>query len=90
MTVKLTAKKAQRGGGILSLSVRVIVVTAIVIILFGIYLGILVYGEDSLTVLQDLKQEKRDLLAEAKQLKSENQRLQKESFELKQLQPGEE
>ncbi len=80
----------QRSGGILSHSVRVIAVTAIVIILFGIYLGILVYGEDSLTVLQDLKQEKRDLLAEAKQLKSENQRLQKESFELKQLQPGEE
>ena len=90
MTVNLAAKKIQRSGGILSLSVRVIAVTAIVIILFGIYLGILVYGEDSLTVLHDLKQEKRDLLAEAKQLKSENQRLQKESFELKQLQPGEE
>ena len=86
----MLAKKIQRSEGILGLSIRVIISTSTVIILFGIYLGILVYGEESLTVLRDLKQEKRDLLAEAKQLKSENQRLQKESFELKQLQPGEE
>ncbi len=77
-------------GEILGLSIRVIVLTAVVIILFGVYLGVLVYGENSLTVLNDLKQEKKDLLIEAKQLKSENQRLQKEFFELKQLQPGEE
>lgn len=86
----MAAKKMQRVGEILGLSARVIVATAIVIILFGIYLGVLVYGENSLTVLRDVKQEKRALLAEAKQLKSENQRLQKEFFELKQLQPGEE
>ena len=77
-------------GEILGLSIRVIVLTAVVIILFGVYLGVLVYGENSLTVLSDLKQEKQDLLIEAKRLKSENQRLQKEFFELKQLQPGEE
>ncbi len=86
----MATKNIQKVRGILGLSVRVIMATAIVIILFGIYLGILVYGENSLTVLRDLKQEKRNLLAEAKQLKSENQQLQKESFELKQLQPGEE
>lgn len=53
-------------------------------------MGILLYGENSLTVLDHLKQEERDLLREAKELKSENQRLQKEFFELKQLAVGEE
>ncbi len=86
----MAAKEMQRVGEILGLSIRAIVLTAIVIILFGVYLGVLVYGENSLTVLSDLKQEKKDLLIEAKELKSENQRLQKEFFELKQLQPGEE
>ena len=83
-------KERQGVGEILGLSIRVIVATSIVITLFGVYLGILLYGENSLTVLNDLKQKKRDLLAEARTLKSENQRLQKEYFELKQLQAGEE
>lgn len=74
----------------LGLSIRVIAVTAIVMMLFGIYLGVVLYGENSLTVLNHLQHEKKDLLIEATQLKNENQRLQKELFELKQLQPGEE
>jgi len=80
----------QRGGDILGLSIRVIAMTAIVIMLFGVYLGILIYGENSWTVLNHLKHEKENLLTEAAQLKSINQQLQKEFFELKQLQPGEE
>jgi len=59
-------------------------------ILFGIYVGALMYGDNSLTVLNQLKQQKKELLAEASRLKSENQRLQKEFFELKQLEGGEE
>jgi cell division protein FtsB len=80
----------KRVGSILGLSIQVIALTATVIILFGIYLGILVYGDNSLTVLSDLKQSKRSLLEEANELKNENQRLQKEFFELKQLQTVEE
>ena len=80
----------QRGEGILGLSIRVIAMTAIVITLFGVYMGILIYGENSWTVLNRLKHEKEKLKIEATQLKSKNQRLQKEFFELKQLQPGEE
>ena len=86
MAVKGTGKTEE----ILGLSLKVIVITAIVIILFGIYLGVLIYGENSLTVLNHLKQEKKSLLKEAQQLKHENQRLQKEYFELKQLEPSEE
>jgi len=86
----LADKAKQRVGEILGLSVRVILVTALVMILFGIYLGALIYGENSLTVLNHLKEQKSALMREAKELKSENQHLQKEYFELKQLQAGEE
>ncbi len=86
----MASRNLQKGEDILGLSIRVIAMTAIVIMLFGAYLGILIYGENSWTVLDHLKQEKKNLLAEATRLKSENQRLQKEFFELKQLQPGEE
>ena len=86
----MASRNIQRRGDILDLSIRVIAMTAIVIMLFGVYLGILIYGENSLTVLNHLRQEKENLLTEATQLKSKNQRLQKEFFELKQLQPGEE
>ena len=86
----MASRNMQRGGDILGLSIRVIAMTAIVIMLFGVYLGILIYGENSWTVLNHLKHEKENLLTEAAQLKSINQQLQKEFFELKQLQPGEE
>jgi cell division protein FtsB len=86
----LAEKTVQKVGEILGLSIRVIVVTAVVMILFGIYVGVLMYGDNSLTVLNQLKQQKKELLAEASRLKSENQRLQKEFFELKQLEGGEE
>ena len=86
----MAEKTVQKVGEILGLSIRVIVVTAVVMILFGIYVGALMYGDNSLTVLNQLKQQKKELLAEASRLKSENQRLQKEFFELKQLEGGEE
>ncbi len=86
----MASRNMQRGEDILGLSIRVIAMTAIVIMLFGVYLGILIYGENSWTVLNHLKHEKERLKIEATQLKNKNQRLQKEFFELKQLQPGEE
>jgi len=70
------------------LSLKTILVTSIGILLFGIYLGILIYGENSLTVLNQLKDKKQGLLLEEKRLKKNNQELQKEFFELKQLGPG--
>jgi cell division protein FtsB len=72
---------------IAGLSIKALLVTTIGILLFGIYVGILIYGENSLTVLNQLKEKKQGLLEEGKTLKSENQRLQKEFFELKQLEP---
>jgi hypothetical protein len=74
---------------IAGLSLKALLVTAIGILLFGIYVGILIYGENSLTVLNHLKEKKQSLKQEEKALKIENQRLQKEYFELKQLEPKE-
>jgi hypothetical protein len=71
------------------LSFKTLLVATIGILLFGIYVGILIYGENSLTVLQHLKEKKVSLIHEAQILKAENQNLQKEYFELKQLEPKE-
>ena len=81
-----TIKKVETFAG---LSLKTLLVTAIGILLFGIYVGILIYGENSLTVLNQLKEKKQGLFQEEKSLKNENQRLQKEFFELKQLEPKE-
>ena len=70
------------------LSLKTLLVTTIGILLFGIYLGILIYGENSLTVLNQLKDKKVILLNEGDSLKKNNQELQKEYFELKQLGPA--
>jgi len=61
-----------------------------IILLLGVYVGILIYGDNSITALENLKREKNRLTLEAKRLKSENQKLQKEYFELKNLEPSEE
>lgn len=81
-----TIEKAEALAG---LSLKTLLVTAIGILLFGIYVGVLIYGENSLTVLDQLKVKKQGLFQEEKALKTENQRLQKEFFELKQLEPKE-
>ena len=80
---------ASKVEAIAGLSLKAILITAIGILLFGIYVGILIYGENSLTVLNHLKEKKEILIQEEKNLKVENQRLQKELFELKQLEPKE-
>ncbi len=75
--------------GIAGFSFKTFLVTVLGILLFGIYVGILMYGENSLTVLNQLKTKKQELLQEKRAIKIKNQRLQKEFFELKQLEPKE-
>jgi len=79
----------QKKESIAGFSLKTFLVTAICILLFGIYVGVLMYGENSLTVLNQLKEKKFSLSLEDKALKIENQKLQKEYFELKQLEPKE-
>jgi len=74
---------------IAGLSIKALLVTTIGILLFGIYVGILIYGENSLTVLNQLKEKKQGLIEEVRALKVENKKLQKKYFELKQLEQKE-
>ena len=71
------------------LSLKTLLLATIGILLFGIYVGVLIYGENSLSVLQHLKKEKTAFRQQARVLKIQNQKLQKEYFELKQLEPKE-
>ena len=74
---------------IAGLSIKTVLITVIGILLFGIYLGILIYGENSIPALTQLKEKKHALIYEARRLNKENQTLQKEFFALKQLEPKE-
>lgn len=81
--------EAYKEEGLAGFSLKTLLITALGILLFGIYIGVLMYGENSLSVLNQLNEEKENLFHEKKVLKTENQRLQKEFFELKQLEPKE-
>jgi hypothetical protein len=80
---------AHKAEEIAGLSIKTLLITVIGLLLFGIYVGVLIYGENSLTVLTKLKEKKHALIYEARRLNKENQALQKEFFGLKQLEPKE-
>jgi cytoskeletal protein RodZ len=66
-------------------SVRGLILVVVGIVGFGIYIGVLLYGENSLTALKKLEKEKSELTHELAKLKKSNQVLQKQYFELLQL-----
>ncbi|WP_292658709.1 hypothetical protein [Nitratifractor sp.] len=66
-------------------SLRSLVLIVIGILLFGLYVGVLLFGENSLEVLNGLYREKAQLQAEKKHLQQENQKLQKQYFEFLQI-----
>jgi hypothetical protein len=69
----------------LGLSLKSLVLIFVGIILFVWYVRILLFGENSLTVLNQLREEKANLLQESQTLKLSNQKHQKKYFELIQL-----
>lgn len=70
---------------IAGLSIKTFLITILGILLFGIYVGVLIYGENSLVVLNELRTKKAYYTLQSKRLKNENRRLQKIYFELKQV-----
>ena len=66
-------------------SLQSILLILLGIMLFSLYVGVLLFGENSLTVLEKIRREKSDLLTEKFQLQRENQKLQKKYFELLQI-----
>ncbi len=53
----------------------------------GIYLGIMLFGENSILALYKIDKEKKEITREIESLKESNQKLQEEYFLLKQLEP---
>ncbi len=69
----------------LGLSLKKIIVIAVLVIVIGIYLGNLFFGKNSLDALWHLQEYEQSLASEVKQLKNENALMQKEYFELKEI-----
>jgi hypothetical protein len=69
----------------LGLSVGKFLLFFFLIVLLGIYLGILLYGTNSLEVLFGLQDYENYLQDEVVRLKTENAQLQREYFELKEI-----
>ena len=60
---------------------------ALIVLLFGLYIGDVLFGKSSLDVLLNLQEDKDTLTLKIQSLKEENAVLQKEYFELRQLDP---
>lgn len=60
---------------------------ALIVVLSGIYIGVILFGQNSLEVLLNLEEYENFLQSEVSTLKVENASLQKELFELNELDP---
>ncbi|MBD3796612.1 MAG: hypothetical protein IE887_02530 [Campylobacterales bacterium] len=69
----------------LGLSLKKFFFLVFIVISFGIYLGIILYGNDSVEVLLNLQDYEAFLQNEVIRLKTENAELQREYFELKEI-----
>ncbi len=65
-----------------------IFILILAVVLFGIYVGDVLFGKSSLEVLLDLQESRDNLKQNVKIIKEKNALLQKEYFELKQLEPN--
>jgi hypothetical protein len=55
------------------------------VLVLGIYMGLIFFGDNSLSVLLDLEEHQRYLTDDIERLKTENAALQKQYFELREL-----
>lgn len=69
----------------LGLSLKKFFLLVFVVITLGVYLGIILYGTNSVEVLLNLQDYESSLQNEVVRLKSENAELQREYFELKEI-----
>jgi len=69
----------------LGLSLKKFLFLLFIVLILGIYIGVLFYGTNSLEVLFGLQDYENFLESEIVRLKSENAALQKEYFELKEI-----
>ena len=75
----------ERDPGWLGFSLKSILLILVGIVLLGLYVGVLLFGDNSLMVLNRLQREKSELIREKREIQTTNQKLQKKYFELLQL-----
>ena len=66
---------------VLGLSIKVFAVTAMVVVIFGVYISNLIYGNDSLKIVTNLEEERKFLQNRIVVLKQENAILHKRYLE---------
>lgn len=71
----------------LGLSLTKFLIALVTIVVLALYLGVLLFGDNSLEVLLQLEEYEEYLQHEINSYRSENAALQKEYFELKELEP---
>ena len=69
----------------LGLSTKTFLLLVTFVILMGVYIGVILYGKNSINVLLGLQTYEAYLQKEIEHLKRENAKLQKEYFELKEI-----
>ena len=69
----------------LGLSTKTFLLLVTFVILMGVYIGVILYGKNSINVLLGLQTYETYLHNEIEHLKKENAKLQKEYFELKEI-----
>ena len=69
----------------LGFSLKSMLLILIGIVLLGLYIGVLLFGENSLVILNRLEHNKEKLMQEKREIQTSNQKLQKAYFELLQL-----
>jgi len=67
------------------LSTKKFLIASGFVLLLGVYLGFIFFGNNSLSVLLELEERQDYLINDIERLKSENAALQKQYFELKEL-----
>lgn len=69
----------------LGLSIGKFLILVLLVLIAGVYIGILLYGTNSLEIFLSLDEYENYLQGEIDRLRSENAQLQKEYFELKEI-----
>jgi len=85
--IEIPETKRQVPVSFLGIPLQRLVIALIVVIVLGIYAGVLLFGPNSLMVLMSLEEQRSSYELYIKRLKAQNAALQKEYFELKQLEP---
>lgn len=80
--IKPTIRKIEQ---ILGLSIKVFLVTSMVVVLFGVYVSNLIYGNYSLKIVNRLEDERKYLQEKIELLKQENAMLHKRYLEWEDL-----